>query len=266
MATALHLEATPEVVWQSILFYEEVPRRPLWFLRVFLPRPIRTDGEKMRVGAIVRCSYDGGHLLKRITAVEPARLVRFDVLEQRLGVESCVSMVWGSYEIRALRGGSEVVLTTHYCSRLRPRRLWRPLEHSLAHRLHRHILDGIRASLAGAQPSPAELGRGEPTGHLRAISPHPAVAQRPAATPKVMQTEATDRVASANKSLPRQWLFPNCRRSRHDRAPPGIGSGSGCERARSGIASWKIGSRSGADVTHRGARAPSLVLDHRVTQ
>jgi hypothetical protein len=145
--TALHLNATPEEVWQGILFYEEVPRRPLWFLRIFLPRPIRTDGEKTRVGAIVRCTYDSGHLLKRITAVEPAHLMRFDVLEQRLGVEDCVSMSQGSYEIRATRAGSQVVLTTHYRSRLRPRRLWRPLERYLAHRLHRHILDGMRATL-----------------------------------------------------------------------------------------------------------------------
>jgi hypothetical protein len=152
--TALHLDATPEEVWQGILFYEEVPRRPLWFLRVFLPRPIRTDGEKMRVGAIVRCTYDGGHLLKRITAVEPTRLVRFDVLEQRLGVENCVSMSRGSYEIRATGAGSEVVLTTHYCSHLRPRRLWRPLERSLAHRMHRHILEGMRIALAVCAAEP----------------------------------------------------------------------------------------------------------------
>jgi hypothetical protein len=157
--TALHLDATPEEVWRGILFYEEVPRRPVWFLRVFLPRPIRTDGEKMRVGAIVRCTYDGGHLLKRITAVEPAHRVRFDVLEQRLGVEDCVSMSQGSYEIRATGDHSEVVLTTHYRGRLRPRRLWRQLERRLAHRLHRHILDGMRATLAvGAAEPHVERG------------------------------------------------------------------------------------------------------------
>jgi hypothetical protein len=145
--TALCLNATPEEVWQGILFYEEVPHRPPWFLRIFLPRPIRTDGEKTGVGAIVRCTYDGGHLLKRITAVEPAHFMRFDVLEQRLGVEDCVSMSQGSYEIRATEDGSQVVLTTHYRSRLRPRRLWRPLERCLAHRLHHYILDGMRAAL-----------------------------------------------------------------------------------------------------------------------
>ena len=152
--TSLRLNATPEEVWQGILFYEEVPGRPPWFLQIFLPRPIRTDGEKTRVGAIVLCTYDGGHLLKRITAVEPARLVRFDVLEQRLGIEDCVSMSQGSYQIRAAEDGSEIVLTTHYCGRLRPRRLWRPLERSLAHLVHRHILDGMRATLRSARPSP----------------------------------------------------------------------------------------------------------------
>lgn len=145
--TALYLDATPEEVWQGILFYEEVPRRPPWFLRIFLPRPIRTDGEKTRVGAIVRCTYDGGHLVKRITAVEPAHFMRFDVLEQHLGVEHCISMSQGSYEIRATEDGSQVVLTTHYRSRLRPRRLWRPLERRLAHGVHQYILDGMRAAL-----------------------------------------------------------------------------------------------------------------------
>jgi hypothetical protein len=156
--TALHLNATPEEVWHGILLYEEVPRRPLWLLRIFLPRPIRTEGEKTRVGAIVRCTYDGGHLLKRITAVEPARLVRFDVLEQRLGIEDCVSMSRGSYEIRATAAGSQVVLTTHYRSRLRPRWLWRPLERYLAHRVHRHILDGMRAGLVVRAAKPHVQG------------------------------------------------------------------------------------------------------------
>ena len=147
VATTLRFEATPEDVWRALLFYEEVPHRPPWCLRVFLPRPVRTGGDKTRVGAIVRCTYEGGYLLKQITAVEPPRLLRFDVLDQRLGVEPCVAMSHGSYEIRARGSGSEVALTTHYRARPRPRRLWRPIEAHLAHRLHRHILEGMRAAL-----------------------------------------------------------------------------------------------------------------------
>jgi hypothetical protein len=148
VTTTVRFDAAPAAVWDGLLFYEEVPRRPLWLLRLFLPRPIRTLGKQTEVGATIECVYEDGHMLKRITAAQPARLVRFDVIDQDLGIEHCVSMDGGSYEIRPCGFGSEVALTTLYRGHLRPRWLWRPLERSLAHRVHRHILDGMRATVA----------------------------------------------------------------------------------------------------------------------
>jgi hypothetical protein len=151
--TMVHLDASPDAVWRGMLFYEEVPHRAMPLLRLFLPAPIRTEGDKTRVGAIIRCTYEGGNLEKRITAAEPGRSVRFDVLVQRLGIEDCISMNDGSYEIRPDSTGSEVVLTTRYRGHLRPRWLWRLFEHYLAHRMHRHILDGMRAVVAASAPA-----------------------------------------------------------------------------------------------------------------
>jgi len=146
VTTSTRFDAPPEAVWQRLMFYEEVPHRPPLLLRTFLPIPVRTHGGGKRVGATVECSYSHGKLVKRIAARERPRLVRFDVIEQRLGVERCVTTVEGSYEIRAEGAGSEVALTTRYRGHLRPRWLWRPLERLLAHQLHRHILGGIRAA------------------------------------------------------------------------------------------------------------------------
>ncbi|MGO8968922.1 MAG: SRPBCC family protein [Myxococcaceae bacterium] len=151
VTTNIRLEASPEEVWAALRFYEDVPKRPGLFLLALLPRPIRSEGEKTRVGASVRCEYDGGHLVKRITVAEPRHLLRFEVLEQKLGIENSVSMGEGSYEIRRSEGGSEVLLTTHYRGHLRPRVLWRPFERTLAHHVHRHILVGMR-TLLGAAP------------------------------------------------------------------------------------------------------------------
>jgi hypothetical protein len=145
--TSARFDAPPEAVWQGMLFYEEVPRRPMPLLRMFLPAPVRTTGEKTRVGAVIECTYDRGYLEKCITSVERARSVQFDVLVQDLGVEDCISMRGGSYELRADGSGTELVLTTLYFGHLRPRWLWRPLERFLAHGLHRHILDGMRATV-----------------------------------------------------------------------------------------------------------------------
>ncbi len=147
VATLARFDAGPERLWDWIMFYEEVPGRPPYLLRILLPHPLRTEGDKRTVGATVQCHYSGGRLVKRIIAVQPPNLVRFRIVEQRLGIESCVALLDGSYEVRQRGDGADLVLTTTYLARLHPRRLWRPLEKFLASRLHRHILNGIRTAL-----------------------------------------------------------------------------------------------------------------------
>jgi len=146
VVTRATIDASPEEVWRRIAFYEDIPQRPPWVLRVLLPVPLRTSKPGLHVGAMVECSYSGGGALrKKITAVEPPALVRFDVVDQRLGIESLVTTVAGSYESRPSAQGSEVALTTRYRGGLRPRWLWRTPERWLAGQLHRHILRGMGA-------------------------------------------------------------------------------------------------------------------------
>src|SRR5271157_490232 len=155
VTTRVHFNASPEVLWNHIMFYEELPGRPPFLLRALLPHPVRTEGDKTRVGATVRCEYRGGDLVKRITAVKPHHSLQFEVIEQRLGIEDCVMAVNGSYDINCRGDGSEVVLTTNYRAYLRPSWAWRPLEKLLVSQLHRHILDGMLisvASIADADP------------------------------------------------------------------------------------------------------------------
>jgi uncharacterized protein YndB with AHSA1/START domain len=147
VVTTMHVDAPPEAVWRAMVFYEEIPRRPSPLLRLLLPTPLRTEGEKTRPGALVECTYDGGHLQKVITGVEPPRALRFDVRVQALGIEDCITMTGGSYELAAGEGGTEVVLTTRYRGHLRPRWLFRPFERFVAHRVHRHILSYLAARL-----------------------------------------------------------------------------------------------------------------------
>ena len=149
VATSVRFHASPETIWQRMLTYEDVPARPPLLLRVLLPNPVRTEGDKSCVGASIQCRYKGGDMVKRITVVEPPHLLQFEVTQQRLGIEGCVMTLGGSYEIRSCGGDqTEVVLTTNYRGYLRPRCFWRPFERFLAHALHRHILDGMRASLS----------------------------------------------------------------------------------------------------------------------
>ena len=146
VTTVAAFDAAPVEVWQRMMFYEEVPHRPSLLLRMFLPSPVKTLGNGKQIGTVVECIYSRGGLVKRITVLDPPRLVRFDVLEQHLGIERCITTVEGAYEYRATDSGTEVALTTQYRGHLRPRWLWRPFERLLAHQLHRHILAGMGAT------------------------------------------------------------------------------------------------------------------------
>ncbi len=158
--TRVHFNASPEAVWDHIMFYEEVPGRPPFLLRALLPHPVRTEGDKTRVGATVRCAYRGGDLVKRITKVEPPHSLQFEVVGQRLGIEGCVLTLGGSYQICTSGDVTDVALTTNYQAFLRPRSLWRPLEAILVSQLHRHILRGVcsavRPGTSAMRPAAAE--------------------------------------------------------------------------------------------------------------
>jgi hypothetical protein len=153
VATRVHVKASPEAVWSHILFYEEVAGRAPFLLRSLLLHPVRTEGDKTRVGAEIRCIYKGGDLVKRITAVDPPRFLQFDVLAQHLGIESCALTSSGTYQIHASGSATDVTLVTSYQAFLYPRFLWRPLEALLVKQLHRHILHGVRADLLAGNPA-----------------------------------------------------------------------------------------------------------------
>ena len=152
VSTRGHFNASLDFVWRHLLFFEDVRERAPFPLRVVLPHPLRTEGDKTRVGSQVRCAYSRGDVLKHITVVEEARLLQFDVVEQNLGIEDCVLTQSGSYRFFRCGDGTDVARVTNYLTYLRPRRLWRPLEKLLAQQLHRHILAAVRASLSKPGP------------------------------------------------------------------------------------------------------------------
>jgi hypothetical protein len=152
--TRMRIPATPAVVWQSLMFYEQIEERPPLLLRMVLPRPIRTHGSKSAVGDQATCLYEGGHLLKRVTEIDRHRLYAFSVIEQRLALGRRVVLTGGCYSLRELPDEcTELAVTTRFLSRNRPRWLAKPVEIFVCHMFHRHLLAAIgRKSHAAAEP------------------------------------------------------------------------------------------------------------------
>jgi hypothetical protein len=155
--TELTVDATPQEAWQAVMFYEEVEHDPPWLLRLALPKPVRSVGNKQRVGEVVRCFYDRGYLVKRISRVEEGRLLAFEVIEQKLHFERDVTLKSGSFEITPTDDGrSRIVLTTRYERHLSPAWIWQPIESMVVHTLHEHVLEGMRRHTEQPHP-PAEM-------------------------------------------------------------------------------------------------------------
>ena len=142
--TKMKFAAAPEQVWGGLLFYEQLEERPPLLLRLLLPIPIATEGAKSQVGDEVKCLYESGHLLKRVTSVDPDRHYGFEVVEQTLSLGGGLALTGGCYTLRELAGGgTEIVVTTRYASSRRPAWLWKPILATACHMFHRHLLSSI---------------------------------------------------------------------------------------------------------------------------
>jgi hypothetical protein len=140
--------ASAEQVWDGLLFYEEIGGRPPTYLRLLLPVPIRTDGKVSEVGGEAMCLYEGGHLLKRVTRIEPGHFYEFEVAEQALSVGGGMRLSGGRYTLHELADEStEVAVETRYTSTKWPRWFWRPLERLVCHWFHRYLLGSMRRKI-----------------------------------------------------------------------------------------------------------------------
>ena len=142
--TPMIFAGPPRQVWNLLIFYEQIDEPPPLDLRLLLPVPKGTQGRKSEVGDEAKCLYQGGHLVKRVTHIEPGRHYGFEVVEQDLQVGGGIRLAGGAYTLREIPGGTEVTLATRYASPRRPRWLWRRIEAAVCHRLHRHILGAMR--------------------------------------------------------------------------------------------------------------------------
>ena len=146
VVTVMDFAAPAEVVWESLMFYEQIEKRAPWLLRLLLPVPLRTEGGPRQVGDQVRCLYRNGYLIKRVIRLTQESQYAFEVIEQNLALGGGIRLAGGSYALRALPDGrTEVALETLYeKSSNRPRWLCQWIEARVCHLFHCHILGAMR--------------------------------------------------------------------------------------------------------------------------
>jgi hypothetical protein len=155
VTTTTVINAPPITAWHGIQFFEEVRRPVPWLLRLSPSlRPLYTIGHSEKIGDLKTCVYEHGKLIKQITEVEPGKLLAFRVVEQDQIENDGATLLDGSFELRAIDGGShtEVRLTTRYIPRLAPRFAYQWAESLAVHTLHGHVLAGMKDTAEAVAP------------------------------------------------------------------------------------------------------------------
>jgi hypothetical protein len=147
VATHQDFFAPVDAVWHALMFYEEIATARPFFLRRLLPTPIGTEGCKYQVGGEVKCRYQGGHLVKRVTQVVREHNYVFEIIEQNLALGG-IRLLGGDYTLRKLsKDHTRVALATRYASANYPRWLFGRVEAAVCHSFHKYILSAMRSNL-----------------------------------------------------------------------------------------------------------------------
>ncbi len=82
VVSAIEIDAPPEVVWQNVLSFAELPRQREWFFRLGISCPERARIEGTGIGAVRYCEFTTGAFVEPITVWDEPRRLAFDVTEQ----------------------------------------------------------------------------------------------------------------------------------------------------------------------------------------
>jgi hypothetical protein len=160
VTTAVEINAAPSRVWRSVVAFEPIAAPPSWEFRLGLAYPVRARIDGIGRGATRYCEFSTGAFVEPITDWEPPSRLGFDVAAQPPPLQewSPYARVYaphlngffttshGEFRLIALPGGrTRLEGRTWYSLRMAPALYWNPIADSILHRIHRRVLDHVKA-------------------------------------------------------------------------------------------------------------------------
>ena len=152
------IDAPPDVVWQHVIAFADMPPPTEWVFRTGIAYPVRARLAGAGVGAVRYCEFSTGAFVEPITAWEPGRRLAFDVAAQpppmrEWGLTGALHPPHLDTLLRSRRGefrlvaredgGTRLEGRTWYELRASPTVYWRVWSDAIIHRIHRRVLTHI---------------------------------------------------------------------------------------------------------------------------
>lgn len=157
--TAVEVDAPPDVVWEHVVRFSELPEPEGWILRTGIAYPLRARLEGEGVGAVRYCEFTTGPFVEPITVWDAPHRLAFDVVEQPVAMEEwsfyahvhpphldeSFRSVRGEFRLVPLAGGrTRLEGRTWYELDIGPVAYWQLWSDAILHRIHRRVLNHVR--------------------------------------------------------------------------------------------------------------------------
>lgn len=157
--TVREIDAPPEVVWQNVVTFSELPPPHEWFFEAGIAYPLRARIEGSGVGAVRFCEFSTGPFVEPITVWDEPRRLSFSVTAQPKPMhewspydavnaphlQGAMKSERGEFRLTALDGGRRTRLegSTWYTLHMAPALYWRVWAEWLLHAIHTRVLAHI---------------------------------------------------------------------------------------------------------------------------
>ena len=165
--TAVEIDASPEVVWEHVIDFPDLPPPREWYFRVGIACPQRARIIGEGVGATRYCEFTTGTFVEPITVWEPGRRLAFDVTDQPAPMfelspyrhihpphlDGYLRSNRGEFLLIALPDGrTRLEGRTWYEFDMFPQTYWTLWSQLLIHRIHRRVLLHVKQLAEGKAP------------------------------------------------------------------------------------------------------------------
>ncbi|MFN0242270.1 MAG: DUF805 domain-containing protein [Planctomycetota bacterium] len=158
VTTCVTIDAPPEIVWQNVVAFTELPPPREWVFRLGIAYPLRAEIDGHGAGAVRRCVFSTGAFVEPIEVWDEPRILRFGVTEHPPAmretmwldaedpphVNDFLQSKRGQFELVESDGRTVLLGTTWYTHRIWPAAYWKPWSDWILHTIHRRVLEHIR--------------------------------------------------------------------------------------------------------------------------
>jgi hypothetical protein len=168
VVSRVEVHAPPEVVWQHVIAFPDLPPPSEWLMQTGIACPLRARIEGEGVGAVRYCEFTTGPFVEPITTWDPPHVLAFDVTSEPPSMEE-----WSPYEIvhaphvvgglnsrkgefrltRLPNGNTLLEGTTWYQLTMFPNEYWALFADHIVHVIHERVLHHVQ-HLSEAQTEP----------------------------------------------------------------------------------------------------------------